>query len=570
LVGAGSLVLTKGAADYKGEGASYPFTIDAAYKSTPLQIKVTALGSANYAASDVGVYIYDVTNATLITPAAVNIAAGTTTLNSFFVATTSTSYRLCVHIQSTNASSYTLQLDNVSVGPQSIGVGAAVTDFKSYTPTIGSTGSSPTKGTIVRDLAVYRRVGDSLEVMYDYDQNVAGASGTGVYTYSLPSGLTIDSTKQYSLSLLAQGNVGEGIFYDGTTARPAQVYTYSSTSVSIKTLNSGTLTDVGASNYGYGGGTLRFSFWFKVPIAEWSSSNFQTADRAVEEYAYNTSSSTTTSDTTSFGYGTAGNVIGSITAALSRRVRFQTPIQTTDYLVVEVKDPTVGKWFPVASNNITVGAASCQALTVQNGVEYGVGIYQVVNSTDVDVRFGQYSAASGATYGAAGQAWSTGAGTAYFRVKKVSGGATVGYPVSSANIVGRTDGNSASTGYIGEKLTGTMTSPALTAGVPKDFGTISLNKGGYLVFASAYLSGNASLTIKRAWLTIGTAADTTDVTNAADFSNSNAGYDSIVTHSRFINISSDSTTIHAVMAWDGAGTCSVTGASSTLYAIRIY
>ncbi len=71
-------------------------------------------GSANYAASDIGVYLYDVTGTTIITPNVSNLSA-TTNFSASFATTANTSYRLCIHTKTTNALAYTYKLDDVKI-----------------------------------------------------------------------------------------------------------------------------------------------------------------------------------------------------------------------------------------------------------------------------------------------------------------------------------------------------------------------------------------------------------------------------------------------------------------------
>ncbi len=449
LVGAGSLLLTKDAANRQGEGAAYNFTIDNAYKSTPLQIKVTALGSANYAASDIGIYVYDVTNAQLLTPAAVNIAAGTFTLNSFFVATTSTSYRLCVHTQSTNASAYTLQLDSVSVGPYSVGVGFAGTDW------IQNTGFTVNGFNTVTNTRFYtRRVGDSLQVI-GYFQAASGAASTA--SVSLPSGLTIDNTKvvpsaanTYTLGpvfRLKSGSpgasaIGTVLFLDGSTT---DRFFFSDNGALASTeylKTNGSNIDAGSDAWSFGP--------INIPIANWNSGT-QLADRAVEEYASN-SSTTVTDDTTSFAYGPFGSFIpnGSAAGPFKKTVRFQYPVQTTDSLIVELQVGGSNQWVPVSTSTQSTGIGPFLYL---GGASAGIGVNNNTGSTtDINVFFGRYANYSGAgSFGSGGDNWSTFSASKW-RLRKISGGALVGYPQSTDNILGSTTGLAPADGYIGQQI----------------------------------------------------------------------------------------------------------------------
>jgi hypothetical protein len=179
------------------------------------------------------------------------------------------------------------------------------------------------------------------------------------------------------------------------------------------------------------------------------------------EYASNGSTSTSANDTSSFAYGPAGNQIQNITAALSRRVRFQAPIQVGDAFDIELSTDRI-KWFTVACGAVGVNGATVQNISTQNATVYGVGRFTVVNSTDVDILFGQYAQASNSTFAGAGEAWSAGAGAGYWRVRKTSAGAAIGFsevvPGTSAGLVsmnglkGRTDGAAIAAGYVGQVI----------------------------------------------------------------------------------------------------------------------
>ena len=135
LRGNNSFKVAKGAADAQGEGISYDFTIDAADKQKLLKISFDYNTDLTYTDGDIAVFIYDVTNATLITPADNGLigkdkdddASGARTIS--WASTDSTSYRLIFHQTTTNASTADLYLDTVIVGPGSVATGAVVTDW---------------------------------------------------------------------------------------------------------------------------------------------------------------------------------------------------------------------------------------------------------------------------------------------------------------------------------------------------------------------------------------------------------------------------------------------------------
>jgi hypothetical protein len=170
-----------------------------------------------------------------------------------------------------------------------------------------------------------------------------------------------------------------------------------------------------------------------IPIAEWSGQ--QNIGENKVEYAYNTSTSTTTSDTTSFAIGSQGAQIQALTAQLARRVRFSSTIKPTDSFMVEVSDDRE-QWMPLEGGyKNTAATAGIQPWTLQNANTYGMGRLVQVNSTDIDVEFGTYCLPTGATYGAAGTNWAV-AGNIYWRVKKFSDGTPVGFGLATATQAG--------------------------------------------------------------------------------------------------------------------------------------
>lgn len=84
-------------------------------------------------------------------------------------------------------------------GPNGLPKRTAVTEWQPYPgngslPVVGIT-SNPVKGTVVWDRAFWRRVGDSIEIKWDYEQSAAGSSGSGLYIGLLPNNLKVDTTK---------------------------------------------------------------------------------------------------------------------------------------------------------------------------------------------------------------------------------------------------------------------------------------------------------------------------------------------------------------------------------------
>jgi hypothetical protein len=274
LRGAAQFRITKDAANRQGEGVSYDFTIDAADKSKSFNIAFDYLGSTNFvggSSSDVRVWIYDVTNSVLIQPAGYTLQ-GAPGIPHRHVATfqsvsNSVSYRLILHVATTNASAWTLDIDRVQVGPQDKVYGVPVTDWTAFTPT-------STWSTNVTHTGMYRRIGDSAEI--EIKIAASGATTSAALSLNMPTGLVIDQAK-----VIAQGVdslLGLGIFNDASVGQVQLAVRYNSTTVMdvvFLSVTSGTATDnySGFSNTSpatiANGDSVHLTI--KVPILGWSS-----------------------------------------------------------------------------------------------------------------------------------------------------------------------------------------------------------------------------------------------------------------------------------------------------------
>ena len=266
LRGLNSFLFSKPASNRQGDGFSYDFTIDASDKGKVLQCSFEyQIASGTFADNDLSVWIYDVTNASLIQPAPYLIK-NSGIIEKFAVefqtASNSTSYRLIVHVGSTSASAYTVKLDNVVLGPQAKLYGSAATDWVSYSPNVSSV-------SISSNLGRWRRVGDTLEVEGQITFNGAGSNST--LTINIPAGLSIDSAKLTSNS---NGIVGSGYWADAgvgffnLTVRPNT----SNTIAFYQTSGTASFNSSVAAS----GDVIAFNF--KVPIQGWSSSQVFSSD----------------------------------------------------------------------------------------------------------------------------------------------------------------------------------------------------------------------------------------------------------------------------------------------------
>lgn len=313
LRGTGSFLWTRSAANRQGEGVAYAFTIDNADQSRPLAISfdykvasgtfVAADGitaplndgttSQNAGMSDLEVFVYDVTNAVLV-PVSPQVLTSTSAIDAqykgtFQTASNSTSYRLIIHTARSTAVAFTMQMDNFFVGPQAVSYGAPVSDWTSFTMSILGSSSNPTKASSPTvDQAKWRRVGDSMQIMYNYQQTSAtgAAAGSGAYLFALPSGYSIDSNKVF-INGASGGiqSIGSGQAYDGTTIFQLEAQVFNSTSIALQT-NEAAGNNIGSTRASLGGTNARFGFICTVPIVGWSSTTQMSNDTDTRVVAF--------------------------------------------------------------------------------------------------------------------------------------------------------------------------------------------------------------------------------------------------------------------------------------------
>ena len=488
-----------------GSAADYvknAFTINNIQKGLPLNISfdfITQSGTAG----DWDVVIYDVTAAATIPVSAPsqggsggNLAAGNGTFNAFFIASTNTSYELRIVRK---GGSGTFSAANFDVFLQQVRVGAPVTDSVSFAPT-----SSSGLGTLASTQAYCWRSGENMFLQVRF---TTGTTAAAEARFDLPNGLAV-SSKLSALTMAGQW------FRNSSTAndRKQGAILAQSGNTYLKFASDDYVPAV--SPFAAQNGSTLFNsaevvtFIAVVPIETWSS-NTQMADRAVEEFAYNTDVSATASVTGSgFANGAAGiafNANWSTNTQWIRRCRFQTPIQATDKLELEVLEN--GTWYK---------ASDRMPYIRQSGTLFGARVVPVSSSTtDIDAYFEAGGAApSNATYAGNGLLFSNFTALNW-RVRKVSSGAQIAGAISTANIVGRVDGNAPGTGYLGEAVvTNSAGVAAAASGSYATVATITLQSGRWLVFGTGALTLTASTGITQ--IVVGISKNTTsfDVTNA--------------------------------------------------------
>lgn len=196
--GSKDFTLVKDAANRQGQGWATTISIPLAYRAQSLKVSIkTLVTSGTFVAGSNGVdgdviwYFYDVTNFKLVEPSNIKILSNSTTISDVYEATVQFDYntasvRLIAHVSTTSTSAYTIQVDDVTLTPQTYVYGTPVSAWQSYTPTYSSV------GTVTNSQVYYRRVGDSLQIQ--------GGATIGTVTaaamfMTIPAGYTIDTSK---------------------------------------------------------------------------------------------------------------------------------------------------------------------------------------------------------------------------------------------------------------------------------------------------------------------------------------------------------------------------------------
>lgn len=260
-----------------GKGASYLITVDPADRGQVLSISCDFEVSGTLTEGDYAIWVYDVTNSTLIQPTPYKIPGAVSGQRyrwqgTFQTSTTGVTYRIGQHQVVSTA--VTLKTDNWYCGPQAKSYGSANTDWVSWTPT----GSWSTNTTYTGKM---RQIGDSYE--FEGLVSVSGAPTAANLSVNLP--VTIDTTK---ISSVNDNYSSLGTFMandSGTGQYFGNVAYFTSTSVKFKyakvtsAANNdevGEVSNASPQAAWAAGDTLHFKF--AVPVAGKSSGMLVSSD----------------------------------------------------------------------------------------------------------------------------------------------------------------------------------------------------------------------------------------------------------------------------------------------------
>ena len=273
-----SFVIAKPASNVQGNGVSVDFTIDSSDLARVMQISFDYVpSSTNFVAgntttdSDVVVYIYDITNATVIQPSSFRLFSNSTStpgtfIGNFQTASNSTSYRLILHFANTTATAYDFKFDNVNVSRSNYLFGSNISDWLSYTPTLTGFGT-PTSVEFQ-----YRRVGSDCEIRGKFTSGTSTATEARV---SLPSGLSTPSTSVIPSIQICGASTISASSATGYLMLVEPSVTYLTFGQQSGTQNG--LTKRNGDTVVTSGQT--YTFFAKVPIAGWAAAT-QSSDQA--------------------------------------------------------------------------------------------------------------------------------------------------------------------------------------------------------------------------------------------------------------------------------------------------
>jgi hypothetical protein len=391
-------------------GVYYPFTLPVGIESKKLKVEFYCIVPAT------GVWkvsVYDGTTRLALSTdssGATTLPAGFTgKFTTYFDATANNSYT--ISFTETSGVAVNLDATGIIVGPGIQPQGAVVGEWQSYTPTF--TGF----GTVSTQVFQYRRVGSSMEIRGGFASGVPTATEARV---SLPSGFTIASVVggavqpvgSYFQNKGLATQKGGAVFIEAsvTYLTFGEYGTFGTTAVNALAKQNG---DKVIEN----GDSVRFTA-VAIPIAEWSGSG--TVNLAQNDVEYASTSGTWTSDSSATQYGPSGQIMsGALTVAVTKTVTWQTPVQPTDKIEIQLSlDGTT--WFN-AESRAPIHLAAAGAIDSSAGVRINGS-----SGTTTSIQFARYQLMANDDNPVVD--W---VNTMYWRVVKSKSGQAVGFGMAT-------------------------------------------------------------------------------------------------------------------------------------------
>lgn len=321
----GDFLITKDAPNRQGEGASFAFTIDLADRASILRVTFDYATSVNFVDGDYRVYVYDVTNASMIELDRRDLMANTLGhyLGSFQTSSNSTSYRLIFHCATVNATAggYTINIDSVVVGPSQITRGPVITDWVACTfldLTVTSWGGLASSGSITNNLQC-SRVGPNLRMRGSFTLGTVGAAlgkiplPTNYGTLTTVSNIATNS----SAGLLSRAVASAAVLYN-SIINPSTLFLQHSNSLVNSTINPITAVN-GSAAFG-NGDVISFHGEISIPITGWGVNQVVSEDHGTRLIAVQLSGSAvaTALNTPIIFTGVANDTTGSYNTTTGR------------------------------------------------------------------------------------------------------------------------------------------------------------------------------------------------------------------------------------------------------------
>ena len=172
-------------------------------------------------------------------------------------------YRLCIHVSNASTVAYTVDFANFKVWEPTQSVGAVITDWQSYTPTLGGF-------TSITNLDFqWRRVGSNMEIQGKWTN---GANDSTEARIPLPFG-TIDSSRVPSIRIVGNGGYNASAStYFGTYILAEPNVSYLTMGIQASTLNA--ISKITANIPG----NNTYTMFASVPLSGWGSNVAMSSD----------------------------------------------------------------------------------------------------------------------------------------------------------------------------------------------------------------------------------------------------------------------------------------------------
>jgi hypothetical protein len=441
------------------------------------------------------------------TPVSAKLPTGTTTFNGFFVPDSTTAGDLYALRLRSLANTVQIRVDTLFLGNQPARTGSMNTDWALYTPA-----STQGFGTVTSSEFWWKRTGDSIDISGRWTNGTVVASEARI---SLPNSYTIGTFTNTRVVGKMERNISTALAVKQMTVLAASGVSYLLFGLDDYTTAQAPLTAQNGDGISSNSNVMSF-FATGIPVANFSS-NVTMADRSVEEFG--STSGTWDLDSSTTVLGPQGTLMGgALTSSRAKTITWATTIQPTDKFVVELSEDRIS-WFDQDGFKNNAGTFLCYNLLSSLGsfaTSSGAFIAKASAANQTQVTFCRY--ASLESDDSAVIDWSS---SIYWRVRKVSGGAQVGYPISSANIVGRTDGNAPATGMVGQVVSFDTSSLTIqTTATVKNVATITnLPAGTWALFAGVELDPSTTLTVSNWEMSISGTSATTNSACAGTFAN---------------------------------------------------